>query len=266
MISISFSALQAYERCPQKFFTQYVEGVVDQGYFPSDALETGIAIHKYFEYHLTGRANELDWGTEEGVVVSEYLKRHPILRKPLHVEQTLSVPVGVGGHTILSFTPDMVSEDKNRLVVTDWKSFSKQPNLETEFDLQVIQYLAGVSRIFPRYKNFEFRHQYIRTTPPDVPKDKAGKKWAESDCYITQSTILSREMLEKAWQETVELVHEINGKLGIPHEKWRRVPLKGFDFNSCNKCPVKGICSAKWEERPYSTQPNSRGTIYAPKR
>lgn len=261
------SALQTYIRCSKKFELQYIKGIVDDKP-DGEALEKGTRIHKYFEMYLKGKASELDWATEEGVLVSTYLKYRPITEKPSHVEETLNVKVFP--FVDLTFTPDVMftNPEKGIVDVVDWKSFSKMPSLDTDLDFQTNTYLAAVAQLFPTYEKFRFIHKYLRTTAPLVPKDKAGTAWTIQECYFDQVTVLSRAELDEVWEDTKDRIAEIVLKVENPESKWRRTFLRGFDFNSCGKCPVKSLCNQDYEKQPSFTnfKPNTRGTIYAPQR
>jgi hypothetical protein len=266
-ISISMSALQTFIRCEKKGELQYIKGIVDDKP-DGEALEKGTRIHKYFEMYLTGNANEMDWTTEEGVLVSTYLKHNPIKEKPTHVEQTLSVRVYEDVE--LTFTPDVITRNYEKQIVDvwDWKSFSKMPSLDTDLDFQTNTYLAAVAQLFPEVGKFRFVHKQLRTTAPLVPKDKAGGVWQPQECYFDQVTVLSRAELEEVWADTVDRIDEIVTKVRSQFPNYRRTYLRGFDFNSCGHCPVKGLCNQDYEKQPSFTnfKPNTRGTIFDPQR
>jgi hypothetical protein len=266
-ISISMSALQTFIRCPKKFELQYIKGIVDDKP-DGEALEKGTRIHKYFEMYLKGKASELDWTTEEGVLVSTYLKHNPVTDKPSHIEETLSVKVSP--FVELTFTPDVMfrNPEKGIVDVWDWKSFSKMPTLDTDLDFQTNTYLAAVAQLCPAYNKFRFVHKHLRTTAPLVPKDKAGNAWTLQECYFEQVTVLSRAELNEVWEDTEERITEIIRDINRINAKWKRTYLRGFDFNSCGHCPVKGLCNQDYEKQPSFTnfKENSRGTIYNPKR
>lgn len=259
MMYVSMSSIASFIRCPRQFEILWEKGIQDDKP-KSEALEKGTLIHKYFEYYLKGKMNELDWSTDEGKVVSAYLFHNPIQQRPLMVEETLKLQVR--DNVTLTFTPDVLFETEHSIEPWDWKSFTKLRTLDTQLNLQTRTYLAGVWKRFPGKRIYKFVHQYVRTTPPDVPKDKTGGCWAPHECYVSQPTILNEEQLQQAWEMVEFWIDKI-----LTYERERR-PIGGSDMSSCVKCPVYGICTQQLDGYTnYSnTKPNERGTLISPRR
>jgi len=134
------------------------------------------------------------------------------------------------------------SED-GTLVIRDWKTFTRLPSLDSDLDFQARLYIALVMRHYKTSK-VRFEHVYIRKTPPNIPKDKAGNCWTPEECYITPPPILMslHEVMTLVQEVTWELENLIYTK---KNGRYTRSPQKGGGYDDCTRCSVKEICKAE---------------------
>ena len=240
MLTLSMSAVQAYQRCPKKFSIQYLMGYEDARE-EKEALAQGTSIHKLLELAAKGLPWE-DHGSMNEVAAC-YLQHNPLpdgiisADDPQYVELTdLNVR--------LRTTFDLVYVEGDMLVVRDYKTFDRAPSLDVERNFQARCYLWAATQIWPGFEVYKFEHEYIRRTPPFVPKDQKKNVWFPKDCYIRSTLVLRGDSLVEDAEEIQEWVKEI--LRSIEHsDRWKRVYLNGGGYDGCNSCSVKNLCFAQ---------------------
>jgi hypothetical protein len=206
----------------------------------NEAMAEGISFHTI----MAGYAKTRTIGETSlpmGDVASVYLthRKFPtnirLVEEPIYVEFLPGVYV--------RGTCDLIYESEDgTLVVRDWKTFARLPSLDSDLDFQARLYIALVMRHYKTTK-VRFEHEYVRKTPPFIPKDKAGNVWQPEDCYLTESIVVSVA-------ECAQIVQEVRWELESllktkENGNYTRTNLKGGGYDSCASCSVKEICKAE---------------------
>jgi RecB family exonuclease len=184
-MEISFSEIQAYQRCPRKYY--YGSVMKLQRKAVALPLAQGIMVHRMMQgFYMDG---SLGLEAEVDVMVAEYQDNPFVLDddlvtfedlmmesealveayleyydedrgwEVLHVEEQFSIELG--RHTI-TFTPDLIVRDASGQVwIVDHKTAASLPDPGVPFgELQAMMYLAAVRDLYPEVAGFIFN--YIR--------------------------------------------------------------------------------------------------------
>ena len=239
MLQLSMSAISSYQRCQQKFSLQYLAGLEDKRE-KNEALEHGTSLHKLLELTAKG----LPW--EESPmedVVKAYLHYRPLPSNIISADDPHFVELN-DLNVMLRTTFDLVYEDDNMLVIRDYKGFSANPSLDIERNFQARCYLWAATQIWPDYTLYKFEHEYIRRTPPFVPKNKKREVWFPEECYKTVSLVLSPEDVKEDGLELQEWIKDIVWSIEN-RDRWRKTFLNGGGYDSCGSCHVRNLCAVK---------------------
>lgn len=235
---LSMSAISVWMRCKKKFQYQY-EMLLD-GIKENEAMAEGTAFHSIMaEYARTGKL--LDEGSPMGDVAQVYLQHRKFPKAVIRIEEPIYVEILEGVY--VRGTCDLIYKDEDgSLVIRDWKTFARLPSLDSDLDFQARLYIALVMRHYKTAK-VRFEHEYVRRTPPGVPKDKAGNCWDVQDCYLTSS-------ISASVAETMTIVQEVKWELETllktrENGNYTRTNLKGGGYDACSACSVKEICKAE---------------------
>jgi CRISPR/Cas system-associated exonuclease Cas4 (RecB family) len=249
-IVLSMSAVSTFMRCKKKYQYQY-EMLLD-GIKENEAMAEGTAFHSIMaDYARTGKEPD---DSPMGDVARIYLQHRKMPTDIVLVEEPIYCELLEGVY--VRGTCDLIYRDTDGvLVIRDWKTFAKLPSMDSDLDFQARLYIALVMR---KYKttNVRFEHVYVRKTPPNIPKDKAGKCWEIEECYITPPPILM------SLHEVMTLVQEVKWELENllytkKHGRYTRSPQKGGGYDACSFCSVKEICKAE-----LTTGELSESTLY----
>jgi hypothetical protein len=218
--AISFSEIQTFRRCPNKYRYSNVLGL--QRKARPTQLYQGILVHEaLMTYYLSLRdgldgthevwdffedaygrvvenqtlfsdpmADELKIVEDSEDLVRRYLDKWADEWEILHVEEQFIVQMDDG--PVVSFTPDLVVKDRNGFVwIVDHKTTSSLPSGEIPAgDLQAVLYYAGVKTLYPELRGFIFNK--LRKKRPTQPKlTKTGKlRVADLDRIDTSYEVL----------------------------------------------------------------------------
>lgn len=268
-ITLSMSAIHTFLRCPKKFDIYNVRGWADDKP-ESEALTQGTHFHAYMQQYAKkcqGVPYEyLDWATPMGEIAIAYIKYRGF---PKNAVLSADDPhyINLFPNVLLRTTFDLVYDMGDMLVIRDYKTFERAPSMDIDLDFQARTYLAAASIIWPDYETYMFEHEYVRRTLPNVPKDKSGNKWSESDCYKQQQMILTKDEMAEDWEELGFAAASIISLLEEVDTHWLRVPLKGGGYDDCSHCPIKNLCKAEKQgnlntESDYLALAVKRETIY----
>lgn len=234
------SAISTFKRCGKKFDIQYrklLDGVRE-----SPAMELGTNFHKIMEeYAKTGNMGESVLGDIEHVAC-DYVHYNGFPNRDSIISAEDPLYIEVLPEVYVRCTMDLVYKKDDYIVIRDYKTFSKSPTLDIELDFQARVYIALLMKHFKTDK-VSFEHVYVRTTPPNVPKDKAGKCWEPSECYITDTLVVGEE-------EAAVIMGELQSDLLILEycektDAYTRNNIKGGGYMDCNRCSVKELCKAE---------------------
>jgi hypothetical protein len=232
------SAVSTFMRCKKKYEYMY-EHLLD-GSKENEAMAEGTAFHAIMaEYARTGRLTDAD--SPMGDVARVYLTHKTFPTSVVRVEDPLYIPFLEG--VFIRGTCDLIYKDEDgTLVIRDWKTFARLPSLDSDLDFQARLYIALVMRQY-KTTNVRFEHEYVRKTPPNVPKDKAGNCWSPDECYINTTIVASlKETMTIVKEVTIELENLLRTR---ETGGYTRTNLKGGGFDSCASCSVKEICKAE---------------------
>jgi PD-(D/E)XK nuclease superfamily len=223
-------------RCKKKYQYQY-EMLLD-GVKENEAMAEGTAFHSIMaDYARTG---QLEAGSPMGDVARVYLEHRKFPTEIVLIEEPIYVEFLAGVY--VRGTCDLIYRYGNTLVVRDWKTFARLPSLDSDLDFQARLYIALVMRHY-KTSSVRFEHEYVRRTPPGIPKDKAGNCWDPSDCYLTESICVS---LREAMTIVQEVKWELETLLKTRETgNYTRTNLKGGGYDACSACSVKEICKAE---------------------
>lgn len=236
---LSMSAINTFKRCPKKFELMYVKGLEDRRPLKS-SMEQGTTLHKLLELKAKKEPWPADCPSMIDVAV-EYLRHFPLPDNILSIDTPHLTPIYED--VVLQTSFDLVYEENGILVIRDYKSFDKSPTRNIGLDFQARTYIGAAIRIWPGYKGYRFEHEYIRRTPPNVPKDKAGNSWAPHECYIRDPIVYAEHEVVDDWEELESWVKSILANYRF-NERWRRIDLKGGGYEQCTSCFVKNLCNA----------------------
>ncbi len=205
----------------------------------NEAMAEGTAFHEIMANYA--RTEKLETGTPMGDVAETYLKHRKFPTNIVRIEEPIYIPFLEGVY--IRGTCDLIYKDEDgALVIRDWKTFARLPSLDADLDFQARLYIALVMREY-KTSAVRFEHEYVRRTPPGIPKDKAGNCWEPADCYLTQSIVASLK-------ETMTIVQEVKWELETllktrENGQYTRTNLKGGGYDACSACSVKEICKAE---------------------
>jgi len=239
------SALMSYMRCESRFRWEYILGVVDNK-DDSDALAKGTAFHTLMEKQAKGEP----WPESDMFDVAiAYLKHSPLPKQILSADDAhiLDLSLRYGEPVGLRSTFDLVYVVERTLIVRDYKTFSKLPSLDKGINFQVCEYLWAASQIWPGYDKYVFEHIYVRSTPPNVPKDKQGNCWSPAECYpIAPQIIKTVEQLERHGEMVLAWADRAMARI-TSTAPYLKAGLNDFGFLGCEQCPTKALCNADEE-------------------
>jgi hypothetical protein len=233
----SMSGVSTFKRCAKKYQIQY-ELLLD-GLRESQALITGSNFHSIMEqYAKTGKiVDDVDY--DMAVVAKTYIDHIGFPKNIVSVEK--SIYVKMLPDVYVRCTMDLVYLDNGVYVIRDWKTFGKMPSLDSDLDFQARVYIALAMKHFGTEK-VRFEHEYIRTTPPNIPKDKAGNEWSVDECYVNAPLSIS---MAEARQIVRELQYDLKTLESAKSDNmFTRSPQKGGGYDQCASCSVKEICKA----------------------
>ena len=246
---LSMSAVSTWMRCKKKYQYQY-EMLLD-GVKENEAMAEGTAFHSIMaDYARTGKIPD---DSPMGDVARIYLQHRKMPADIVLIEDPIYIEFLEGVY--IRGTCDLIYRDQDgALVIRDWKTFARLPSLDSDLDFQARLYIALVMRKY-RASNVRFEHEYVRRTPPGVPKDKAGNCWSPEDCYLTAS-------ISASIRETMTIVQEVKWELETllktrENGNYTRTNLKGGGYDACSACSVKEICKAE-----LSTGELDESTLY----
>ncbi len=244
-ITLSMSALMSYMRCESRFKWEYILGIVDNK-DESDALTKGTSFHKLMEYQAKGAP----WPESDMIdVATAYLRHNPLPKNILSADDPhiLDLSAQLGADVGLRSTFDLVYWIDKTLVIRDYKTFSKLPSMDKGINFQVCEYLWAASQIWPNFDNYMFEHVYVRSTPPNVPKDKAGNCWSLGECYpVSPPIIKTAEQLQRHGEMVIAWADRAYQRV-ISNAPYLKAGLNDFGFLGCEQCPTKAICNADEE-------------------
>lgn len=204
----SYSEINTYGRCPQRYFLRSVLRLQRKRKNPN--LYQGSATHEGFQEFFLKLRETADYNHAYEVMdawfqaeIDAIPERNPLLFDDelasaeillqdawyycttwidahedeiktweiLHVEEEFVIMLGdETNYEVVTFTPDLIIKDKNGFVwIVDFKTTSKMPNNGLPFaDLQALLYMAGVRELYPELRGFIF--SYIRKKRPTLPR------------------------------------------------------------------------------------------------
>jgi hypothetical protein len=234
------SAVQTFKRCGKKYEIQYMK-LLD-GVKESPALDMGRRFHSIMEHYAKERVLVHDQFDDMSYVASSYITRRgfPDKESIMRVEEPIYVEVLP--RVFVRCTMDLVYKRAGTIVIRDYKTFSRMPSPDVDLDFQVRLYLALAMKHFET-DDIVFCHEYVRTTPPDVPKDKAGNCWSPEECYVSTEIAIGK-------REQATILGELKYDLGTlqeseKHNFYTRSPMKGGGYMDCDRCSVKELCKAE---------------------
>lgn len=224
-------------RCKKKY--QYNYEMLLDGVKENEAMAEGTAFHEIMaDYARTG---QLEIQSPMGDVARVYLEHRKFPSNVVLVEDPIYIQFLPGVY--VRGTCDLIYKDEDgSLVIRDWKTFARLPTLDSDLDFQARLYIALVMRHY-KVSRVRFEHEYVRRTPPGIPKDKAGNCWEPSDCYLTESIVVSlREVMAIVKEVTIELESLLKTR---ETGNYTRTNLKGGGYDACSACSVKEICKTE---------------------
>jgi hypothetical protein len=236
----SMSAVQTYKRCAKKFEIQY-EFLLD-GAKRSAALEMGSNFHKIMERFAKGEQLadiSHDSDPEMFDVAVAYLSHNGFPSGEMWAEEPIYVKVLPD--TYIRFTPDLLFRLGDTYVIRDYKTFSKLPSRDHDLDFQARLYITLAMKHLGT-KDVVFEHEYVRTTPPNVPKDKADNVWEPYECYMTDQLVISESEARQIYKELIQDLKML--EIAREDKFYTRSPQKGGGYMDCDKCSVKELCKA----------------------
>ena len=244
---ISSTSLKTWKDCRKAYELGY-ERLLDPVY-EKKVVEDGIAFHEYME----AAAKATDESTifvnpedEMGRVAEAYLKHNPLpVLDILGAEKPLFTRMGEykGFEVWLRCTFDLIYKSGEEHVFRDYKTFDKRPSPDLlDLDFQGRLYSAVGMKHF-KTNRAHFEYEYVRRTPPNIPKDKAGNVWEPDECYFHYPLVISEreatEILNETWQICQEIVDTKENK------RYYRQDKKGF--MGCEGCFYKNLCLAEFQ-------------------
>ena len=237
LLVFSMSAISTWMRCKMKY--KYMYELLLDGVKENEAMAEGTAFHTIMADYAKTR--QLEDTSPMGDVARVYLNHRAFPNTVVLVEEPIYVEFLNGVY--VRGTCDLIYKDEDgTLVVRDWKTFARLPSLDSDLDFQARLYIALVMRHF-RTTKVRFEHEYVRRTPPFIPKDKAGNVWQPEDCYLTESILVS---VAECAQIVQEVRWELENLLKTRETgAYTRTNLKGGGYSDCNACSVKEICKVE---------------------
>lgn len=233
----SMSGISTWMRCKKKY--QYNYEMLLDGVKENEAMAEGTAFHSIMADYA--RTRQIKESSPMGDVARVYLENRAFPSEIVLIEESIYVEFLPGVY--IRGTCDLIyrSED-GTLVIRDWKTFARLPSLDSDLDFQARLYIALVMRHY-KTSTVRFEHEYVRRTPPGVPKDKAGNCWTPDECYLTQPISVSlREVMTIVKEVTIELESLLKTR---ENGNYTRTNLKGGGYDACSACSVKEICKAE---------------------
>lgn len=252
--SVSPSAIDAYEKCPRKWYYSYVLKV-DRGPTPPH-MAKGTSIHAALEhYHRTGEvliehenkdAPGVKWPVLE-FVQAAIPHIPPPIKDPywvpwskgdggLMLEQqgelaTWTEPDGSYGPALNQYI-DMVEAYPDHATITDYKTSSNARYFKTPDELSTnTQLICNAKWLLSNsdYKTVKLRHLYLLTSgkrPKAVPVEVE----------------VTREHVEKQWQRILGIIREMAGWAKLAPENADPLEPKTDRCNDYGGCEFKPRC------------------------
>jgi hypothetical protein len=256
---ISMSGLQAFKRCRKSFDLGYVRGY--EAISVPEPVERGASIHRHLAALATGQEQSvitaIERGDQDAAIAWAYnvFKPVPQGERVIAVEQPfyriLIEPHDPVPGIIMRCTFDMAYRSDSAVVIRDYKSFDRAPTLNVDLDFQGKIYSAFGMRYFKTPHVF-FEYEHIRRTLPNVPKDKSGGMWSESECYINTQLIISTREADALWLETQQVAYDL--VRAIDEQRFYRTDLRGSSPHTCASCFFRNGCVAEVQQGVLDSQ------------
>lgn len=215
----------------------------------SAAASGGTDFHRILEAEAKG---EMWPNNSMQDVAYQYIKHNPLpedilgIEEPVYAKLLDRAPIGYESRHGVDYSPevwlrctfDLIYRRPDGWVVArDYKTFDKDVTADVDLDFQSRLYTAVLRRRYGNDVEFEFVN--VRRTPPNVPKDKAGKWWTPEECYHTVPIYLSGHEVNEIWRESQDAARDL---VRARYEKrWYRQPLKSGP-HSCGSCFYREMC------------------------
>jgi hypothetical protein len=239
---LSASALDLFKRCRKAYQLGYEMNL--DPIFTNEAVEQGSTFHALMAQMASQTGESLKLDTTDPLsmdsVVSSYIRHRWDIDsyEIISAEKPMYTPLIEG--VVLRTTFDLVYRKGQEVFIRDYKTFAAAPTYDVDLDFQGRIYIAAMMKQL-KSDRVRFEYEYVRRTPPNVPKDKAGKHWTPDECYINVPLIISKREAAALWHETQWVAADL---LRAREEgRWYRQDRKGW--NGCQSCFYKDLCKAE---------------------
>jgi len=246
---LSASSIKSYKQCPFKFFLQYVLKIKMPSNYPADL---GSFVHDVFEQIANGKIDSNTWidyakpkahtlhkiakedknkdpkdvWTDIFWLVNKVFDRpdkfNPLTWNTIAAEKQFNEKLDSGA-VIKGFMDLVIEEDKETLLVLDWKTGKHtMSQKEAHRDAQVLMYRIAAEILYPGYKYYNICLDYLQKRPVWVaPTDKMVKG--------------AKIAIKRYWNILTAMTE-------VPRRQWEEPNFR------CKYLCDRQTCDAKWNE------------------